>query len=614
MAGPVTAQAATAVSPDAPVITANDNRRPAGARSGHTLRLQLVVASGRWQPEGADGRTLVVRAFREEGGELTSPGPLLRVPVGTEIVASVRNDVHDTVSVFGFVTRPAAAPLTSLDVRPGETGEVRFLAGAPGTYHYWATTNGRSLLTRGEVDSQLHGALIVDPPAPPDDRILVVSLWRKPGSVPGSVDIGAINGRSWPLTERLDYRAGQTARWRVINLSLDPHPMHLHGMFFHVLASGDGLQDHAYPVDDRPLVVTEYMAVGETDQLEWSAERAGNWLFHCHMVSHMAPDSESSRRGQQAHDDHASAGMAGLVVGVRVTGAAPPAVAATSTPRRFALRLREEANRYGDRPGFRIDAEGIESRRLSASGSPGPVLTLVRGEPVEVDVINEMTAPTAIHWHGIELDSYFDGVPGWGGTAGGVTPPIAAGQRFTARFTPPRAGTYIYHTHWHDEAQLSGGLYGALIVLAPGERYDPAADHVFIAGYDGPAVPGRREPLVINGQSATVPATTPGPTPIALRADVPNRLRLINITPASFALTFVLTDGFAPVQWTSVAKDGADLPQSQRRVRAARQLVSVGETYDFEVRPRGDRTLWLELRRGNGEWVAQVPLLAVPAQ
>jgi FtsP/CotA-like multicopper oxidase with cupredoxin domain len=47
---------------------------------------------------------------------------------------------------------------------------------------------------------------------------------------------------------------------------------------------------------------------------------------------------------------------------------------------------------------------------------------------------------TAIHWHGIELDSYFDGVPGWGGTAGSVTPPIAAGQRFTAKFTPPRAG------------------------------------------------------------------------------------------------------------------------------------------------------------------------------
>jgi hypothetical protein len=47
------------------------------------------------------------------------------------------------------------------------------------------------------------------------------------------------------------------------------------------------------------------------------------------------------------------------------------------------------------------------------------------------------------------------------------------------------------------------------------------------------------------------------------------RLRLINITPASFGLTVVLIDGFAPVQWKPLAKDGADFPQHQRRSREA---------------------------------------------
>jgi hypothetical protein len=117
---------------------------------------------------------------------------------------------------------------------------------------------------------------------------------------------------------------------------------------------------------------------------------------------------------------------------------------------------------------------------------------------------------------------------------------------------------------------------------------------------------------VINGRSAPVPALPPGPTPTVLRAGARNRLRLINITPASFALTFVLTDGFAPVQWMPLAKDGADLPQSQRRRREARQLVSVGETYEFEIQPALNKPLWLELRRGNGEWVAQVLLVARP--
>ena len=47
----------------------------------------------------------------------------------------------------------------SLDVSPGGTRETRFLAGVPGTYHYWATTTGRPLVARGDVDSQLNGAL-----------------------------------------------------------------------------------------------------------------------------------------------------------------------------------------------------------------------------------------------------------------------------------------------------------------------------------------------------------------------------------------------------------------------------------------------------------------------
>ena len=611
VAGHAPAQPVSGPASNVPLIAANDNRRAGGERTGNVLRLRLVADEGRWQPEGPGGRTLFVQAFREEGGELTTPGPLVRVPVGTEIVVSVRNNLRGRLSVAGFVTRPTAGPAVPLEIAPGETGERRFVAGAPGTYHYWATTTGRPLVARGDVDSQLNGALVVDPPgAAGDDRIFVVSLWRKPGSAPGSVDIGAINGRSWPLTERLDYRLGDVARWRVVNLSLDQHAMHLHGMFFRVLANGDGLQHHSFPIEDRPFVVTEHMAVGEAYDMEWTPERAGNWLFHCHMLSHMVPDTENPRHGQHMHDGDASAGMAGLVVGIRVAGATAPIAAAAATPRRFALRLREEAGRYGDRPGYRIDAEGIEATRLSSGPTPGPVLTLVRGEPVEVALINEMRAATAIHWHGIELDSYFDGVPGWGGTVGSTTPSIAAGDRFTAKFTPPRAGTYIYHTHWHDAAQLSGGLYGALIVLEPGERYDPAADHIFIAAHEGPEIPGRREPIVINGRSAAVPALAPGPTPTALRANAPNRLRLINITPANVALTFVLTDGFAPVRWTPLAKDGADLPPSQRRSREARQLVSVGETYDVEIQPAAGKPLWLELRRGNGEWVAQVLLVA----
>src|SRR5205085_7672534 len=133
--------------------------------------------------------------------------------------------------------------------------------------------------------------------------------------------------------------------------------------------------------------------------------------------------------------------------------------------------------------------------------------------------INHLSESTAMHWHGIELDSYFDGVPGFGGQGDRIAPPIAPGGSFVARFTPPRAGTFIYHTHWHDDAQLAGGLYGALLVLEPGERYGPSTDHIVVIGFNGVHDSSDNEPFAINGRAQ--------PRPLVFRAGMPNRLRLI---------------------------------------------------------------------------------------
>jgi FtsP/CotA-like multicopper oxidase with cupredoxin domain len=199
--------------------------------------------------------------------------------------------------------------------------------------------------------------------------------------------------------------------------------------------------------------------------------------------------------------------------------------------------MREEPNRYGNQSGYRMDMEGLkgmDAPRLNSGPVPGPVIVLTRGEPVEITLVNRMTEPTAIHWHGIELDSYFDGVPGYGGEAGNLAPPVAPGQSFVAKFTPPRAGTFIYHTHWHKDAQLAGGLYGPLIILDPGERYDPETDHIAIIGLNGVIQENEREPFALNG-SAT-------PAPIVMRAGVPNRLRLINITASNDNLQAFVVD------------------------------------------------------------------------
>ena len=121
----------------------------------------------------------------------------------------------------------------------------------------------------------------------------------------------------------------------------------------------------------------------------------------------------------------------------------------------------------------------------------------MRGQPVEITLVNGLPEATAIHWHGMELDSYYDGVHGFSGTELRLTPMIEPGASFVVRFTPPRAGTFMYHTHLHDRRQLTQGLYGAMLVMEPGDAFDAATDHVLVIGREGPD-PGA--PIVINGE------------------------------------------------------------------------------------------------------------------
>jgi FtsP/CotA-like multicopper oxidase with cupredoxin domain len=551
---------------------------------GDTLTLDLEVRMGIWRPESPSGPAIEVAAFAEAGKAAQIPGPLIRVPTGTTIVARVKNALPDSaISIHGLVTRPAAA-WDSLVLAPGESRTVRFAAGAPGTYLYRAVLGKHSInRTINDEREQVAAAFVVDPPGGSSpDRVLVINIWgsRVDSAQWHSLDYRnalTINGLSWPHTERLEAATGDTVRLRVVNASGRTHPMHLHGFYYRVEARGNGVADTAYRPDQRRTVVTEVMSPLSTMAMSFVPERPGNWLLHCHVGFHVVPDSRLNKPAHGSHDamaHDAGVHMAGLVVGITVRPGPGWVEPIEGKRRRMHLFVQEGAPRHrAPRALAFVLQEGEAAPRPDSTVLPGSVLVLARGEPTDIVVINRLREPTAIHWHGIELESFSDGVAGWSGLGNTLAPSIMPGDSFVAHLTLPRAGTFMYHTHLNDVEQLTSGLYGAIVVLEPGQRFDPERDHVFVTGWDGPGDPILQ---MVNGDSL--------PAPLELAAGVPHRFRFVNIGLANPSVFSIFRDSTL-ARWQRLAKDGADLPPHQVIQAPARQAVQVGETFDFVFTP-----------------------------
>jgi len=572
---------------DSLAIQINSNRTPGGKLEHGVLTLHLELRQGDWYPEADTGPSMKVFAFGEEGQPPQVPGPLIRVPQGTEIHVILHNLLPAVAVLHGMHQHPGEATDT-VEVPAGEVRELHFSAGVPGTYQYWASTaenlNGRHPY---RDDSQLAGAFIVDPPGRVEaDRVFVIGLWRSQVDVVLSQDVPVINGKSWPYTERHTYAAGEPVRWRWINASDSVHPLHMHGSFYRVDSEGDGERDKSFEAAQRRMVVTHGMLPGTTMSTFWTP-LAGRWIFHCHLVAHFLPEMTAANalvaRPERIHE-HGSNHMAGLVLGITVTGKRP-AVASHGRTRKLRLLVRGRPARNGLPPGFGYQLE--ESHKLVSPdvSAPGPPVVLERGRPVEITVVNQLQEPTAVHWHGMELESYYDGVVGWGTDGRKITPAIEPGGSFRVRFTPPRAGTFIYHAHLNDEVQLGSGLYGALIVLEPGAQFDPANDHIFVVSRGG--ADEVTAPRLLNGRADDPPT-------LYWQRGQRNRLRLIDITANNPAL-FSLKGPGGLTQWRAVAKDGADLPANQAVMQDSQQILFSGETYDFEYESRESGSLRLEV-------------------
>lgn len=603
---------------NAAMATINQNRAPAGRLARGTLTLSLDVVEAAWQPEGNDDPVVRVLALAETGKAPQVPGPLLRAPVGTTVRLTLRNRSDSALMFSGFRTSLKAADDT-LQIAAHAARELTFRLDSAGTFAYWGVLKGLTAFAQRDwLDSQLSGAIVVDPAGadPAREQIWVVTEWFH--GYPNKPFESALvfNGKAWPNNERLTLAQGDSVHWRIINLAAIEHPMHLHGFYYRVERMGGERGDSAIPPARQFLQNMQILPIGGTMSISWVPTTPGNWVFHCHFASHVgetvtlhgSPDAHTVHQAgapmapeSSVHGGHQ---MRGLVIGMHVTPSASYREPVVTERRTIRLLAQKKANRLvGGQTAYGFVMQRGDSMPARDSVSiPAPVLELRRGQPVRLLVKNTMDEFTGVHWHGLEIESFPDGVPNFSGMGAHIMPPIAPGDSFAADFTPPRSGTFPYHSHLNELRQIGSGMYGAIIV-SDGPR-DTTRDHLIVAGGGGVPVFHKVGPafLLVNGRAF--------PRPISMTVGDTNRLRIVSIHSDEI-LEFRLADDSTVARWTPIARDGADLSPALQRSRLATIEMGPGQTADFLYVPEHPGKMLLEV------WIGSTSLgtrVAVPIE
>jgi FtsP/CotA-like multicopper oxidase with cupredoxin domain len=117
-----------------------------------------------------------------------------------------------------------------------------------------------------------------------------------------------------------------------------------------------------------------------------------------------------------------------------------------------------------------IDALSPPVQALGYNGMwPGPLMRVVEGDKVRVNVTNNLTETTSVHFHGLEPEDFRQD-----GVAFVTQIPIVPGETFAYQFVATPAGSHMYHSHHNATDQVGRGLLGAFIVdpRDPAQRYD----------------------------------------------------------------------------------------------------------------------------------------------
>jgi FtsP/CotA-like multicopper oxidase with cupredoxin domain len=248
-----------------------------------TKQFEITAQIVDWEVAPGD----VVQAWTYNG---MVPGPAIRVDLGDKVEVIVHNELPMSTDVHWHgISTPwemdGVAPITQDLIGPGETFVYSFEAEEPAIGMYHAHHHAQMQVVNGMFATFIIG----DTPIPygeeisgtliPEDLEIVDEL---PMVLNDAGVIGySLNGKSFPATAPLVVEEGDWFVVHYYNEGLQIHPMHLH-QFEQIVFAKDGV-----PLDYPYIADTINVAPGERYSVLVNADRAGTWVWHCHILTHV---------------------------------------------------------------------------------------------------------------------------------------------------------------------------------------------------------------------------------------------------------------------------------------------------------------------------------------
>jgi FtsP/CotA-like multicopper oxidase with cupredoxin domain len=284
---------------------ASTNLPPSRRRNGYTPVVTPDGATLPWtMKDGVKEFHLVAEPVKREfapgmvvncwGYNGLTPGPTLEALEGDRVRILVTNRLpeHTSIHWHGILLpngMDGVGGLTQPQIKSGETFVYEFTLRQHGTYMYHPHADEMVQMAMGMM-----GFFVIHPKTPPDppiDRDFCIfphEWFVDPGTytpnpnIMVDFNIFTFNGRAFPGTEHLIVRRGDRVRIRLANVSMDSHPLHIHGHRMWVVETDGG----PIPRSGWWPETTVNVPTGTTRTVEFVADNPGDWPFHCHKTHH----------------------------------------------------------------------------------------------------------------------------------------------------------------------------------------------------------------------------------------------------------------------------------------------------------------------------------------